>query len=178
MFYDDDNQRACTPYPTTTTNYCRRQTWNRDGQPEGVYIFVKIHCITRDTMPMEQQGLIYQLPGVPLDRGTRDYQLSLLTNDTCDWWETTTPAGRQYAFEITGTNFTRSIIGADGGLLQQNITSCNGSLPSGCNWNFQWTSSNAWNATGCFNWNGDPDCIGDAVLAVGGNSAGSCVGIP
>lgn len=129
---------------------------------------------------MDQQDPAYRMPGVALDRGTRDYLLSINTTDSCSWAEVPTPMGSQYAYTIQGSNFSTKEIGANGELLHGNITSCNGSTPSGCNWDFTWSSNDKewdWRATGCFNKNGDVSCIGDAVMNVGGNTEDGCAGI-
>ncbi|OIW31241.1 hypothetical protein CONLIGDRAFT_643245 [Coniochaeta ligniaria NRRL 30616] len=162
--------------PVAFETYCAEQTWKVDGQPDGVVIFVKIDCVTRAPMPMDQQDPIYGLPGVALDRGVLSTTMSGWVKNTCRTRYTGTDLGFQYGYEIRGKNFAQGPLGANGEHLKEKIDACG--LPSGCDFSFLLTPDNPdfdWVVTGCMPLTGKPSCIGNAIMAVGGTTRDQCV---
>jgi hypothetical protein len=161
------------------------QVWNRNGEPDGVVIFVKIDCTTRDPLPPDQQDpgqssplsqsratlflpvltqlfctpTVYQQPGVPLDRGTRDAIL---------------------AFQMQGYNFSAAQLGDQGDNLLNWIDSYTNGSQAGCIWNFTTETGGEWDwiATGCIPLTVDPYILGQSMMNIGGNTADGCVNIP
>lgn len=78
------------------------------------------------------------------------------------------------SFEIRGKNLPDAYLGPNGERLQDHLAEC-GVLTE---WRFEFTPDDC-----CFQWYasgqlpiGNKDCIGDALLAAGGNSRGNCHG--
>src|SRR2546430_13796704 len=60
----------CVEGVTTTGNFCADQLrLNNDKSVDGETIFIRINCDNRMPLGNDQQDLVYQKPGVPLDRG-------------------------------------------------------------------------------------------------------------
>jgi hypothetical protein len=156
-------------------NYCAEEVWMRDGQPDGVVIFVKIDCVNRQPLPLDQQDPVYQQPGVPLDRGSYQALMDSWPDNSCMHWEVTTSLGEATAFEIHGKNFDADLLGANGELLIAKLQACG---PESCTLAFNPTPEDEnwdWKATGCIPLTASAGCIGDAVLAVGGRTSDGCV---
>lgn len=147
----------------------------RDGEPDGVVLFVKIDCVTRQPLPMDQQDPVYRQPGVPLDRGSYDIMVLSWPDNTCMHWGTTTSLGEATAFEIHGINFDAGLMGAKGEHLIEKVRACG---PESCDLTFLSTPDDPkwdWKVTGCIPLTAKADCIGDAILAAGGRTKDGCV---
>lgn len=70
MSYQQTEAHRCVDDMHTVENYCvdalRRYP---DGTVDGETILVYTDCMTRLPLPMDQQTIIYRLPGVALDQG-------------------------------------------------------------------------------------------------------------
>ncbi|KAK7948458.1 uncharacterized protein PG986_009344 [Apiospora aurea] len=171
-----DGVWTCAPHVVNTENYCAPGIWyDSAGDPDGVIIFVRINCLTREPLGPEYQDDIYNMPGVPLDRGTLATTLQSWVDDTCSASLVSNNAdGTQTAaFEIHGKGFSDSQLGDNGANLNAGLTSC-GTLAS---WVFNWTPDNGtydWAATGQVTGASVKGCIGDAVVAAGGSTKSNC----
>ncbi|KAK8006622.1 hypothetical protein PG991_012919 [Apiospora marii] len=171
-----DGMWMCAPNVINTNDFCAPQIWyDTTGQPDGVVIFVRINCLTREPLGPEVQDPIYNMPGVKLDRGTLATIMQSWVVDTCSAKLVSNNAdGSQTgSFEIHGKGFSDDKLGDDGANLNAGLSSC-GTVAS---WAFNWTPDNGtydWSATGTVQGSSIKGCIGDAVVAAGGSTKDGC----
>ncbi|KAK8077648.1 hypothetical protein PG996_003818 [Apiospora saccharicola] len=171
-----DGMWTCAPNVVNTNDFCAPQVWyDATGQPDGVVLFVRINCLTREPLGPEFQDPIYNMPGVPMDRGMLATIMQSWVVDTCSASLVSNNAdGTQTAsFEIHGKGFSDTQLGDNGANLNAGITSC-GTLAS---WAFNWTPDNGtydWSATATVTGKSFKGCVGDAVVAAGGSTKDGC----
>jgi len=169
-----DGAYWCAELIDSNGPYCAEQVWSPNGNPDGLVVFVKIDCLTREPLPMDQQDPAYAAPGVALPRSAFDTMMADWVDNTCMYWQVTTSFGEQNAFEIHGKNFAGDKLGENGDNLKETIQACG---QFGCEWAFNITPDDDnwnWKATGCLPITARPGCIGDAILAVGGKTKDGC----
>ncbi|KAI1485366.1 hypothetical protein F5X96DRAFT_690899 [Biscogniauxia mediterranea] len=161
-------------FPKTTVNQCADQLWMRQGssEPEGVVVFVRTDCVTREPLGPEFQDPVYNQPDVALPRSALDaLQQSWVTN-TC----TADPRDGGYHFDIHGRGFADSAIGANGGKLRDALNQCGGGGGDVSGWTFSWTPTDGtydWAASGTVPGE-SKSCIGKAIMSHGGATADQC----
>ncbi|KAK8086785.1 hypothetical protein PG994_001759 [Apiospora phragmitis] len=187
-----DGVWTCAPNVVNTANYCAPGVWyDSAGDPDGVILFVRINCLTREPLGPEFQDPVYNsmlslsyvteailvmhLPGVPMDRGLLATVMQGWVDDTCSasLVSSNSDGTQTAAFDIHGKGFSDSQLGDNGANLNAGLTSC-GTLAS---WVFNWTPDNGtydWAATGTVTGTSVKGCIGDAVVAAGGSTKSNC----
>ncbi|KAK6845326.1 hypothetical protein PG995_015436 [Apiospora arundinis] len=171
----EDGIWTCAPQVVNTDNYCAPGIWyDSNGDPDGVIIFVRTDCLTRQPLGPEVQDPVYNMPGVPMDRGTLAAMMQSWVDDSCSADVVNNADGTETAsFEINGRGFTDGQLGGNGEKLQGGLQGC-GTLSS---WVFTWTVTNGtydWNATGDVTGSSAKTCIGNALVAVGGSTPDQC----
>lgn len=114
----------CAPTVNTTRNFCVPEPWRVNNQPDGAVIFVYTDCLTRQPLGPEHQDPVYNMPGVPLDRGTLSVLQQGWVENTCEVEQLKVDGGHSHGFLIKGRGFADQLLGEEGEKLRQKLESC------------------------------------------------------
>jgi hypothetical protein len=178
-FWDKDwlGYKHCRTFAKTYPFECVTQIWNREQRPDGVVLFVKINCVTREPLAAEEQDPIYRIPGVALDRGVRDVMLANNASDACRVNDGTGILENATEFAIHGSGFDPARLGNNGQNLIAKINNYARDRPqTPCETRFTRPGPHGWEweIKGCIPSAANQGILGASVMAVGGNTMDEC----